>query len=83
MTLAELRAQVDAGAGVAQVTENVFFREKAITARALRHWPSERLAAAIDRVRQAERGMMGSASAGAVLAEQAIVAVARIAARQR
>jgi len=83
MTLAELRAQVDAGAGVAQVTENVFFREKAITARALRHWPSERLAGAIDRVRQAERGMMGSASAGTVLAEQAIVAVARIAARQR
>jgi DNA polymerase-3 subunit delta len=83
IALAEMRAQVDAGAGVAQVTETVFFREKAITARALRHWPSERLAGAIDRVRLAERGMMGSASAGTVLAEQAIVAVARIAARQR
>ena len=83
MNLAELRAQVDNGAGVAQVTENVFFREKAITARALRHWPSDRLANAIDRVRHAERGMMGSASAGAVLAASAIVAVARMAARQR
>lgn len=83
MTLAELRAQVDAGAGVAQVTDHVFFREKAITARALRHWPSERLAGAIDRIRRAERAMMGSATAGTVLAEQAIVAVARIAARQR
>ena len=83
MALAELRAQVDAGAGVAQVTEHVFFREKAITARALRRWPSERLASAIDRVRQAERGMMGSASAGVVIAETAILAVARMAAQQR
>ncbi|MGY4395042.1 DNA polymerase-3 subunit delta [Sphingomonas sp. UYAg733] len=83
MTLAELRAQVDAGAGVAQVSEGVFFREKAITARALRHWKSDRLAAAIDRIRLAERGMMGSASAGHVLAQSAILAVARMAARQR
>ncbi|MGH6612964.1 DNA polymerase III subunit delta [Sphingomonas sp.] len=83
MTLAELRAQVDAGAGVAQVSEGVFFREKAITARALRHWRSDRIAAAIDRIRLAERGMMGSASAGTVLAQSAILAVARMAARQR
>lgn len=83
MTLAELRAEVDRGAGVAQVTERLFFREKAVTARALRHWRADRIAAAIDRVRAAERGMMGSATAGAVLAHAAIVAVARIAARQR
>lgn len=83
MTLAELRAEVDRGAGVAQVTDRLFFREKAITARALRHWRADRIAAAIDRVRAAERSMMGSATAGAVLAHAAIVAVARIAARQR
>ncbi|MEG3125060.1 DNA polymerase III subunit delta [Sphingomonas sp. GB1N7] len=83
MSLAELRAQVDAGAGVAQVTEGVFFREKAITARALRHWRSDKLAEAIGRVRVAERAMMGSATAGAVLAKAAIVAVGRMAARQR
>jgi len=83
MTLAELRAQVDAGAGVAQVTDSVFFREKAITARALRHWRSDKLAGAIDRIRQAERGMMGAATAGSVLAHTAIVAVGRMAARQR
>jgi DNA polymerase-3 subunit delta len=83
MTLAELRAQVDAGAGVAQVTDSVFFREKAITARALRHWRSDKLAEAIGRVRHAERAMMGSATAGAVLAQSAIVAVGRMAARQR
>ncbi|MES2055681.1 MAG: DNA polymerase III subunit delta [Pseudomonadota bacterium] len=83
MTLADLRAQIDAGAGVAQVSEGVFFREKAITARALRHWRSDRITVAIDRIRQAERGMMGSASAGNVLAQSAILAVARMAARQR
>lgn len=83
MALAELRAQVDAGAAVAQLTDKIFFREKAITERALRHWSSSMLTAAIDRVRQAERGMMGSATAGAILAEFAIVAIARMAARQR
>lgn len=83
MTLAELRAEIDAGAGVAQVTERVFFREKAITARALRHWRAERLAAAIDRVRVAERAIMASGNAGAVVAQAALLAVARMAARQR
>ncbi|QQV77165.1 DNA polymerase III subunit delta [Sphingomonas aliaeris] len=83
MNLAELRAQVDAGSGVAQVTESVFFREKAITARALRHWRSDKLADAIDRIRQAERAMMGAATAGSVLAQAAIVAIGRMAARQR
>lgn len=83
MALAELRAQVDGGAAVAQVTEKIFFREKAITERALRHWSSGALTGAIDRIRQAERGMMGSATAGPILAEFAIVAVARVAARQR
>jgi DNA polymerase-3 subunit delta len=83
MTLAELRAQVDGGAGVAHVTDGVFFREKAITARALRHWQSPMLTIAIDRVRKAERAMMGSATAGSVLAEAAMLAVARQAARQR
>lgn len=83
ITLADLRAQVDGGAGVAHVTDGVFFREKAITARALRHWQSPMLKTAIDRVREAERATMASATAGAVLAEAAMLAVARQAARQR
>ncbi|TPG41238.1 DNA polymerase III subunit delta [Sphingomonas koreensis] len=85
MTLADMRADMDAGASGSEAIERhrVFFREKAATARALRQWNSAALSGAIDRVRQAERGMMGSASAGAIVAEAAFVTVARIAARGR
>lgn len=83
MTLAELRAEIDGGASANEVVERVFFRERASTGRALRTWRGDRIAAAIGRARGAERAMMGSASAGAVLAQHALVAVARMAARQR
>jgi DNA polymerase-3 subunit delta len=85
MALAEMRAEVEAGRSVGDVIERnrVFFREKAATTRALRTWSPAQLSAAIDRIRQAERGMMGSATAGEVLAAQAFVTVARIAARGR
>lgn len=85
MALAEMRAEVEAGRSVSDVIERnrVFFREKAATTRALRVWSPAQLSAAIDRIRQAERGMMGSATAGEVLARQAFVTVARIAARGR
>lgn len=83
VTLAELRADVDAGASPAEAVErqHVFFRERASTARALRHWNSARINAAIDRLRVAERGIMASANAGSVIADQACMGVARIAAR--
>lgn len=85
MALAEMRAEVEQGRSVEEVLERnrVFFREKASTTRALRAWSPAALSAAIDRVRQAERGMMGSATAGPILAESAFVTVARIAARAR
>jgi len=85
MAIAEMRAEVEAGRSVGDVIERnrVFFREKAATTRALRTWSPAQLSAAIDRIRQAERGMMGSATAGEVLAAQAFVTVARIAARNR
>ena len=85
MTLAEMRAEIDAGASVNEVIERhrVFFREKAATARALSAWSASALSAAIDRVRQAERGMMGSATAGPIIAESAVVTIARMAARKR
>ncbi|MGN6375281.1 MAG: DNA polymerase III subunit delta [Sphingomonas sp.] len=85
MALAEMRADVDAGRSVDEVLERnrVFFREKAATARALRLWSPAALDAAINGVRQAERGMMGAATAGEVLAHRAVVAVARMAARER
>jgi len=85
MALAEMRAELEAGSSVNEVIERnrVFFREKAATTRALRTWSPAQLSAAIDRIRQAERGMMGSATAGEVLAAHAFVTVARIAARGR
>lgn len=84
LALADLRGEVEAGAAIDEVIEKhrIFFREKGATARALRRWNSSQLARAIDRVREAERGMMRSASAGEVLAEAECVAIARQAARQ-
>lgn len=83
MTLAELRAEIDKGARVDTVMERVFFRERAITARALRLWSASRISEAIDRARVAERAVMAPNNAGSVLSDAAIVAVARVAARQK
>ncbi|QIG78549.1 DNA polymerase III subunit delta [Stakelama tenebrarum] len=83
ITLAELRAQVDAGASIEQATEKTFFREKPATIRALKRWNSRQLAHAINRARRVERDMMHGASAGEVLAEAECAAIARAAARMR
>lgn len=83
MALAELRGEIDAGANTNTLLERVFFRERAITARALRVWSAPRLNEAIDRVRRAERATMAPANAGGVLADAAMLGVARMAARQR
>jgi len=83
MTLAELRAEVDGGASAGTVIERVFFRERAATGRALRTWSAPKISEAIQRARLAERAIMSSGTAGTVLAQSAIVAVARMAARQR
>ncbi|WP_010214494.1 DNA polymerase III subunit delta [Sphingomonas sp. PAMC 26621] len=82
MAISEMRAEIDAGANANSLIERVFFRERAATTRALRIWSAPALSAAIDRVRRAERATMAPNNAGNVLADQAIVAVARIAARQ-
>jgi DNA polymerase-3 subunit delta len=85
MTLAELRGDMDKGASVDEVLEKhrIFFREKAATGRALRRWNAGQIARAIDRVRQTERALMHSGSAGEVLAEAECTAIARAAARAR
>lgn len=83
MTLSDLRSEIDAGANVASVIDRVFFRERATTTRALRLWSAARISDAIDRARRAERSVMAAGNAGPVLADHAIVAIARIAARQR
>lgn len=84
MTIAELRAEVDAGASIDSVIERhrIFFRERGSTARALRTWNPVKLAAAIDHARKAERGLMGTGTAGQILAERACIDIARSAARR-
>ncbi|MEO5865727.1 MAG: DNA polymerase III subunit delta [Sphingomonas sp.] len=83
IALAEMRAEIDGGANPGTVIEKVFFRERATMGRALRTWNAPAIAAAIDRARGAERAIMSAATAGPVLADAAMLAVARIAARQR
>ena len=85
MTLAELRSDMDKGASVDDVLEKhrVFFREKASTGRALRRWNAAQIARAIQRVRETERALMHSGSAGEILAQAECAAIARAAARAR
>ncbi len=83
--MADMRIDLDRGGDMEEVLEKhrVFFREKAATGRALRRWNGTQLARAIDRVREAERAMMHSGSAGEVLAEAEAVTIARQAARAK
>lgn len=83
--LADMRIDLDKTGDVDQVLEKhrVFFREKASTGRALRRWNAGQIARAIDRVRETERALMRSASAGEVLADAECTAIARVAARSR
>jgi DNA polymerase-3 subunit delta len=85
MTLAELRTDLDKGATVDEVLEKhrIFFREKAATGRALRRWNAAQIGRAIQRVRETERALMHSGSAGDVLAEAECAAIARAAARAK
>lgn len=78
-TIAELRGEVDRGSTIDDAIERhkIFFKEKPATARALRAWSLPRLTGAIDHLRQAERAMMTSQSAGPLLCEVACLAVAR------
>ncbi len=81
--LAEMRADVAAGGDVASVVKRhrVFFREEAATAAALRRWTPEALVEAQRRVRQVERSLVASGTAGNVLADQAMLGMAERARR--
>ena len=69
-TLAQMRAEIDAGESVQAVVKRhrVHFREEARTEEALRNWSSARLARVIARAGQAERAVTRSGTAGEVLA---------------
>ncbi len=85
LALAEMRAAIDAGEPPAAVIKRhrIFFRDEASTLAALRRWTPAMLARATTQVRAAERGVMASATAGAVLADAAALTIARgIAARR-
>jgi len=84
IALAEMRGEVDGGASADNVVEKyrVFWKEKAGTIRALRRWSAPQIAAAITRVRRAERGLMaGGGTASVALAYDAL-GVSRAAARR-
>ena len=79
MTLAEMKAEIDAGATQDTVFKRhrVFFREEASTAQALRRWTPAMLSTALTRVRHAERAVMASGNAGSVLADHALTELTR------
>lgn len=79
MMLAEMKAEIDAGATPDTVFKRhrIFFREEAAIGQALRRWTPAMLAAALSRVRHAERAIMASGNAGTVLADHAIVELTR------
>ena len=85
MSLAEMSAAIAAGEapGVVVKRHRVFFREEPATLAALRRWTPAMLARAVAQVRGAERAIMASNHAGPVLAEAAVLTIARgIAARR-
>lgn len=81
--LAEMRVQIDAGASADQILGRIFWKEREMTGRALRGWDTMHLVRGLERLREAERTIMSSANAGHVLAEQAVVTLARAVARLR
>ncbi len=83
IALADMRVQIEGGASADQVLARVFWKEKEATARAIRRWDSAHLARGLERVREAERAVMASGNAGPVVAEQAVVVLARAVARLR
>jgi DNA polymerase-3 subunit delta len=84
ITLAEMRGEIDRGeaADVVMKRHRVFYKEEAQTARALRRWSPVMIAAAIARVRAAERAVMASGNAGSVLAEASVTTIAQGIARR-
>ena len=85
MTLAAMRAEVDAGKQVAAVVKarRVHFREEPGTIRQVQKWKSADIVAAIDRLRRAERGLMTPGGPGELLSDVAITETTRAAARMR
>lgn len=85
MALAAMRGEVESGKAAAAVVKarHVHFREVAATVRQVERWKSADIAAAIDRLRRAERAQMASGGAGEILSDVAVTETTRSAARAR
>jgi DNA polymerase III subunit delta len=85
--LTGLRGEVDRGsspqAAIQGAGKAIFWKEKDSVARQLSRWDSGRLATASTRLLSAERAIKSSGSAGGVLADAELIAIARVAARGR
>jgi DNA polymerase III subunit delta len=85
--LARLRAEVDAGkapgAVMASSAKSLFWKEKDAVGAQLGRWRSDKLATASARLFATEGAMMASGTAGAVIAAEELVAIARVAERLR
>lgn len=79
--LIRLQAEIAGGKSVETATASVFFKEKSAVTAQLRRWPAERLARASDKLLAAERAIKASGSAGPILADAAILEIARAARR--
>ena len=80
--LARLRGEVDGGksaaSAVAALGKSLFFKEQTPVTTQLSRWPPARLATASARLFASERAIMASASAGAVLVAEELIAIARV-----
>ncbi|MBS0478516.1 MAG: DNA polymerase III subunit delta [Proteobacteria bacterium] len=85
MNLAVMRGEVDSGADVAATVKKrrLHFREEPGTIRLLQRWRAGEIAAAIGRLRRAERALMSPGGAGEILSDAAITETTRAAARAR
>lgn len=85
MTLAAMRGEVDGGAEVTATVKKrrLHFREEGSMIRLLQRWRAGEIAAAIDRLRRAERSLMAPGGAGEILSDVAITETTRAAARAR
>lgn len=84
IALAEMRGEVDGGASPEAVVERhrVFWKEKPATMRALHRWSARDIATALDRVRRAERTLLGGGGATSIAALHEMLNIAGIAARR-
>ncbi len=79
--LIRLQAEIAGGKSADAATASVFFKEKGAVQAQLRRWSPERLARASDKLLDAERAIKASGSAGPILADAAILEIARAARR--